>query len=221
MNRKVLFMVIPAFLAACTTVGRQPDNFAATAAHKTYPVDPYYKKVYGPIANEPYPVPAVDLTQVNPKFLRKEVDFDSKYAPGTIVIKTSEHYAYFVLPNHKAIRYGVGVAHSQGANFRGQAVVGRKAEWPSWVPTANMMRAQPARYGKMGRGLPPGITSPLGARALYLYRNGVDTRFRLHGTIEPWSIGMDMSSGCIRFLNQDIIDLYSRAPVGTRVIVMN
>lgn len=215
MNRRFFLLAIPGFLAACT--GNYQSGGMLSGAQGS--ADPYYRKIYGAVTTEPYPIAAVDLRQIKPQFLRREVSFDKHYAPGTILIKTSEHYAYYVLPGGKAIRYGIGVAHSKNANFRGQAVIGRKASWPHWTPTVNMMRTQPARYGHMGRGLPPGPTSPLGARALYLYRNGKDTYFRLHGTIEPYSIGTDVSSGCIRFLNQDIIDLYNRVSVGARVIV--
>jgi len=215
MNRRFFIMAVPILLAACSSQYHPGSQLAGRA------VDPHYRKLYAATTNERYPVPAVNLQQIDPKFLRREVKFTEPYAPGTIVVKTSEHYAYFVLPGGKAMRYGVGVARSHYANFRGQAVVGRKAEWPHWTPTLNMMRTQPERYGKLGAGLPSGPTNPLGARALYLYRNGKDTYFRLHGTIEPWSIGTDVSSGCIRFLNQDIIDLYSRAKVGARVVVVS
>ncbi|KAA6405028.1 L,D-transpeptidase [Candidatus Tokpelaia sp.] len=219
MNRRFFLMALPGFLAACTTTGRQVGSGPSSRRH-AYFASPYYHRIYGAVTDEQFPIPAVDLRQIDPRFLRREVAFSKPYAPGTIIISTSEHYAYFVLPGGRAIRYGIGVALNRSANFRGQAVVGRKASWPHWTPTVNMMRAQPARYGHMGGGLAPGPTNPLGARALYLYRNGRDTYFRLHGTIEPWSIGTNVSSGCIRFLNQDIIDLYNRVPVGARVIVL-
>ena len=104
--------------------------------------------------------------------------------------------------------------------MRGNAYVGRKAEWPSWTPTANMIRRDPGKNLKYAGGVPGGLTNPLGARALYLYRGGRDTNFRIHGTNQPNSIGYAMSSGCIRMLNHDVIDLYSRAGVGTRVVVI-
>jgi lipoprotein-anchoring transpeptidase ErfK/SrfK len=118
-----------------------------------------------------------------------------------------------------AMRYGVGVGREEALQFKGTATIGRKAEWPRWTPTANMVRRDPERYGPVAAGLPPGPTNPLGPRALYLYRGGNDTHFRLHGTIEPYTIGTNVSSGCIRLIDQDIIDLYSRVPAGTRVVV--
>lgn len=219
MNRRFFLMALPCVLAACATGNYQQGG--SFSEQSGFFADPYYRRIYGAVHTEQFPVYAVDLRRINAKFLRREVVFNKPYAAGTLVISTSEHYAYFVLPGGRAIRYGIGVAHSKAANFRGQAVIGRKASWPHWTPTVNMMRTQPARYGRMGGGLAPGPTNPLGARALYLYRNGRDTYFRLHGTIEPWSIGTDVSSGCIRFLNQDIIDLYNRVPVGARVVVLN
>ena len=117
------------------------------------------------------------------------------------------------------MRYGVGVGHSQGANFRGTAIVGRKEKWPHWTPTENMMTAIP-RYRPFASGMGGGPDNPLGPRALYLYRDGRDTFFRLHGTTEPETIGQAVSSGCIRLFNQDIIDLYNRVPVGAHVTVV-
>jgi lipoprotein-anchoring transpeptidase ErfK/SrfK len=98
--------------------------------------------------------------------------------------------------------------------------VARKAEWPRWTPTPDMIRREPARYARFAGGLAGGADNPLGPRALYLYRDGRDTLYRLHGTTEPWTIGTMVSSGCVRLLNQDIIDLYGRVPVGTRVVVL-
>jgi lipoprotein-anchoring transpeptidase ErfK/SrfK len=117
------------------------------------------------------------------------------------------------------MRYAVGVGREEALNFRGSAVIGRKAEWPHWTPTADMIRRMPI-YAHYAAGLPGGIDNPLGARALYLYRGNQDTDFRLHGTIEPETIGTKVSSGCIRLFNHDIIDLYNRVPVGTPVIVL-
>ena len=118
-----------------------------------------------------------------------------------------------------ALSYGIGVARTSAANFRGTAVIGRKEKWPHWTPTANMMAAIPV-YRSYAGGMKGGPDNPLGPRALYLYRDGHDTYFRLHGTTEPETIGQAVSSGCIRLFNQDIIDLYNRVPVGTRVKVI-
>ena len=142
--------------------------------------------------------------------------FTTPYKPGTVVVKIPERRLYLVQPNGRAIRYAVGVGRAEALNFRGTATIGRKAEWPSWTPTEHMIHAIP-RYAAYAGGMPGGINNPLGARALYLYRDGQDTHFRLHGTTEPETIGTAVSSGCIRLVNHDIIDLYNRVPVGATV----
>jgi lipoprotein-anchoring transpeptidase ErfK/SrfK len=174
---------------------------------------------YAAVPGEPFPVPAVDLRRVPRQFWRQEVPYASSHPPGTIVVNTSERHLYLVQPGGTAMRYGVGVGREEGLNFRGTATIARKAKWPGWTPTPNMIRKQPERYAQYAKGLPGGPTNPLGARALYLYRNGKDTHFRLHGTTEPYTIGQSVSSGCIRLMNQDIIDLHRRVPTGTRVVV--
>jgi lipoprotein-anchoring transpeptidase ErfK/SrfK len=134
------------------------------------------------------------------------------------VVNTPERRLYYVLGGGRALRYGIGVGR-EGLALRGNATVGRKAEWPNWTPTANMIRRDP-RNLQFASGVPGGPTNPLGARALYLYRNGRDTMFRIHGTNQPRSIGQAMSSGCVRMLNHDVIDLYDRVPTGSRVVVI-
>ncbi|MEP9351722.1 L,D-transpeptidase [Xanthobacter sp. KR7-225] len=210
LSRRLFLLGAPLALAACQTT--QP-----AARVPVYPA--HLVRMYGPIDGEPHPVDAVDLEEVDPEFLRQEVDYDGSYAPGTIVIDIDRRYLYLVQKNNRAIRYGVGVG-KQGYSFKGWATIRRKEKWPGWTPTANMIRLQPARYGPYANGLPGGEDNPLGPRALYLYEGDRDTLFRIHGTIEPWSIGKQVSSGCIRLLNQDIIDLYERVPLGTRVIVL-
>lgn len=126
---------------------------------------------------------------------------------------------YLVQANGRALRYGVGVGRTEGMNFRGSAVIGRKERWPHWTPTANLIAAMP-QYRPYAGGMEGGPDNPLGARALYLYRDGQDTFFRLHGTTEPETIGQAVSRGCIRLFNQDIIDLYNRVPVGRHVTVV-
>ena len=163
-------------------------------------------------------VSAVDVTQINPSMLRQEVAWKGKEKPGTIVVKVPERHLYLVEAGGRAIRYGIGVGRSEGTNFRGSAIIGRKEKWPHWTPTDNMMAAIPM-YRHYAGGMNGGPENPLGPRALYLYRDGKDTFFRLHGTIEPETIGQAVSSGCIRLFNQDIIDLYNRVPVGTHVVV--
>jgi lipoprotein-anchoring transpeptidase ErfK/SrfK len=156
---------------------------------------------------------------MDPKNVRQIVNYRTPYPPGTIVVDPHARFLYLVMENNKAMRYGVGVAKA-GLEFEGEAVIERKGRWPGWVPTPDMIRREPARYGPLAKGMPGGINNPLGARALYLYKNGEDTLYRIHGTNEAWSIGKSVSSGCIRLLNQDIIDLHSRVPEGSKVVVL-
>ena len=164
--------------------------------------------------------PATDISSVDPQFLRREVAYDTPERPGTIVVDTADRHLYLVRENGRAIRYGIGVG-AEGMKWAGRAQVGRKAMWPRWTPTAAMIKRDPERNRPWANGMPPGPGNPLGPRALYLFQDGRDTLYRIHGTSEPWSIGKSMSSGCIRLFNQDIIDLYSRVPAGTNVLVLN
>jgi lipoprotein-anchoring transpeptidase ErfK/SrfK len=173
---------------------------------------------YGPVNDDGFVTPAVDMTTVDPGLLRQEVAWHGREKPGTIVVKVPERHLYLVEADGNAIRYGIGVGRTEGTNFRGTAVIGRKEKWPHWTPTENMQAAIPL-YRHYAGGMNGGPDNPLGPRALYLYRDGHDTFFRLHGTIEPATIGQAVSSGCIRLFNQDIIDLYDRVPVGAHVIV--
>ena len=177
----------------------------------------YYLQMYGPLPNEQFPVPAIDLKKLDPNMFRTQVADPTGERPGTIVVNTGERHLYLVLEGGQAIRYGVGIGRD-GFTWQGRAKVGRKAEWPRWTPTKEMMERQPETREFAG-GMPPGLTNPLGARALYIYQDGRDTLYRLHGTMEVWSIGGAVSSGCVRLLFHDIIDLYNRAPVGTPIVV--
>jgi hypothetical protein len=149
---------------------------------------------------------------------REQVAYAGSEAPGTIVVDIYSRKLYLVEEGGTAMRYPIAVGR-EGLSFKGTGVIGRKAEWPSWQPTANMVRTRPDLYAAYAAGLPGGLMNPLGARALYLYRGGRDSMFRIHGTADAASIGHATSAGCIRLFNQDIIDLYNRVPTGTRVKV--
>lgn len=139
--------------------------------------------------------------------------------PGVSHVDTGGTWLYLTLAERWARRYKIAVG-AMGRNFQGLARVGRKAEWPSWTPTAAMIAAEPEVYGPMAGGCPGGHRmNPLGARALSLYRRSRDTMYRIHGTPQPWTIGQSFSSGCIRLVNDHAIDLYDRVPVGTPVVV--
>lgn len=157
-------------------------------------------------------------TYIAPRYRRQRVQYYGSEAPGTIVVNTYERYLYYVEDGGSATRYGVAVGE-EGLTFKGQAVVGRKAEWPSWTPTASMIERKP-RLAQYAGGVEGGPNNPLGAAALYLYQGGRDTYFRVHGTNEPWSIGHAVSNGCVRMTNENIVNLYSRAPVGTKVVII-
>ena len=141
---------------------------------------------------------------------RETVSFDGREAPGTIVIRTGERRLYLVLPDHQALRYGVGVRRP-GFTWAGVTHIGYKREWPDWTPPAQMLRRRP----DLPRHMEGGLDNPLGARAMYL----AGTLYRIHGSNEPDTIGQAVSSGCIRMTNDDVIDLYGRARVGARVVV--
>ena len=151
------------------------------------------------------------------EFHRTVVAFATTEAPGTVIIDSASRHLYFVLPDDMAIRYGVG-AGRDGFRWSGTVRVGRKAEWPTWTPPADMIRRQPELV-KYASGMPGGPANPLGARALYLYDGSRDTMYRIHGTNEPWSIGQYVSSGCLRMMNQDVTELHSLVKTGAKVIV--
>jgi lipoprotein-anchoring transpeptidase ErfK/SrfK len=180
-------------------------------------ISPYYLQIYDAMPEERFPVPAVNLNKVDQRYLRTEVDDPTGAAPGSIVVETSQRYLYLVRGGGVAIRYGVGIGRD-GFTWSGRGYIGRKAQWPTWHPTSAMMDRQPETREYAG-GMPGGLNNPLGARAMYIYRDGVDTIYRIHGTREYWSIGKAVSSGCVRLINQDVIDLYSRVAVGTPIIV--
>jgi lipoprotein-anchoring transpeptidase ErfK/SrfK len=182
--------------------------------------EPDYRSIYAAIGTEPFWIPAVNLRRINPRFLRREVAYPRDDEPGSIIVDTAARYAYLVLEGHRAMRYGIAVGREQAFNLSGEAVIERKAAWPSWRPTPEMVARDPQRYGQFRNGVPGGGRNPLGARALYLYQDGYDTYYRLHGTVEPWTIGTMASAGCIRLINQDIIDLYRRVAIGTRVVIL-
>jgi lipoprotein-anchoring transpeptidase ErfK/SrfK len=167
--------------------------------------------------DDPFPLPKLDVSKVPKQFQRTIVNYQSKQWPGTIIVDTGERHLYVILQGGKAIRYGIAVGRD-GFRWAGVADIGRKVMWPRWTPPPEMI-ARDAKFAKWKNGMPGGPENPLGARALYLFRDSRDTLYRIHGTNAPQSIGTAASSGCIRMFNQDIVDLYRRAPVGTRVLV--
>lgn len=153
--------------------------------------------------------------KINPKWQRQLVKYKSIEPIGSVVVDTDNHFLYVVFENQTALRYGVGVGRD-GFRWYGRARIDRKALWPRWVPPPEMRVRQP----ELPEYMDGGPDNPLGPRAMYLYRKGNDLGYRLHGTLEPWSIGNNVSSGCIRMFPEDVIDLYQRCPIGTRVLVL-
>lgn len=158
----------------------------------------------GTIPDHPFDIPRVDKSRIPMEFHRRVVAYSGAEAPGTILIDKAKFHLFRVEQGGTAVRYGIAVGRD-GARWHGETVVGRKAKWPTWTPTANMRCRNPSLPVRM----PGGPQNPLGARALYLYRDGQDTLYRIHGTNEPSSIGHAASSGCIRMLNEHILEVYN------------
>lgn len=183
-------------------------------------VNPATAAMYREINDNGTVIPAVDVSKIDPKYIRQVVKDPTGQPPGTVVVDPKSRFVYLVMEGGKAMRYGAGVGKA-GLEFQGTAMIDRKSAWPRWTPTPNMIRREPDRYERWAKGMNGGIANPLGARALYLHKDGKDTLYRIHGTNEPDTIGEAVSSGCIRLFNQDIIDLYSRVPKDSRVVVLS
>jgi len=199
-SRKLASIGIALLLGGCMQATLEP---APTTAMK-----PRDKEL---LANVPYD----NTVAIAEPFQRHIVDYHRKEAPGTIVIDTDNKFLYFVQANSKAIRYGVTVGE-EAQGWSGVAKIGNMVEWPSWTPTAG----EHERLGPLPNFVPGGPQNPMGARAMYLFANGKDTLFRIHGTNQPEYIGSAISSGCIRLTNENVIDLFSRVKIGSPVVVL-
>jgi lipoprotein-anchoring transpeptidase ErfK/SrfK len=204
----------PIEAAKAKAILRAPDNG---------PID--YAKAYGPIEDDVFPIRAFDYRKMSPAYLRQEIAYHGPYEPGTIIVDPRAHQLTLVEEGGRARRYGVGVG-KQGFSWSGTATVNSKQAWPDWYPPKEMIARSPKLAGEVdklpsGVGVSGGLRNPLGARAMYLWQGNKDTLFRIHGTLEPFSIGKSVSSGCIRMINQDAIDLFSRVNVGAKVVVLN
>ncbi len=175
-------------------------------------------KTYGPMPDEKFAIPAVDITKVNPKYYRQTVRYETKEAPGTIVVDPRNYYVYRIEDGGMATRYGANVGRD-GFLWSGDAYVGRKSEWATWTPPKEMIKRQP-EAAQYARGMPGGLDNPLGARTLHLYQNGAYTLYTIYATRDAESIGTGITSGCVGLLSQDMIHLYARTPVKTKVVVL-
>lgn len=205
------------FVSQTSPVYRAPENQQSGLVGGSS----FYDRMYGPKLDEPFPLPAIPYQEIDPIFWRQEVADPTGERPGTIVVDTGQRFLFLVRENGRAMRYGVGIGRD-GFSWSGRAVVQWKQKWPKWTPPSEMIARQPELepYSAENGGMAPGLDNPLGARALYIFQNGEDTLYRLHGSPEYKSIGKAVSSGCVRLINQDICDLYDRVPTRTPILVI-
>ncbi|MEZ5923279.1 MAG: L,D-transpeptidase [Hyphomicrobiaceae bacterium] len=208
-----LLLALPAAwqLAGCATGPGIDQSFSAAPVPGT-------RAMYGLTYDQGFEIRPVSERHLSAETARQRVAIDTSYDVGSIIVDTPHHFLYFIETPTSAIRYAIGVGRD-GFRWSGEARIERAREWPTWVPPASMIERQPELV-RFENGMPGGLRNPLGARALYLFSNGHDTLFRIHGTAEYWSIGRDVSSGCIRLRNHDIIDLYDRISLGAKVYVL-
>ncbi len=176
------------------------------------------EKLYAAVPDKKFPIPAVDVGKIDPKYYRRKVRYETKESPGTIIVDPANYYVYRIEGEGNATRYGANVGR-EGFLWSGDAYVGRKAEWPIWTPPKEMIARQPEAK-KYAGGMAPGLDNPLGARTLYLYQNGRYTLYTIYSTSDPETIGTNLTSGCTGLLTQDMMDLYEKTPVKTKVVVL-
>lgn len=201
------------------TYGIPGANFSRTYG---LPVtNPVNNAMYGQVRDTDFTLPAIPVSRIDPQYLRQEVDYPTKEKPGTIIVDTRTKHLYFVEPGGKAMRYGVGLGR-EGYAWSGRGVIQWKQKWPRWTPPDEMVARQPdvRAFSAENGGMNPGLGNPLGARALYIFKDGQDTLYRIHGTPDWQSVGKATSSGCVRMLNQDVVDLFDRVPAKAEIVVM-
>lgn len=202
-------------LAGCSTSGTARSAVVAEPALPAVPPD--VLAMYAARPEEEHPVPAADISWMNPAFWRQEVDNITGEPEGTVVVDTPNYFLYWTMPNGRAMRYGVGLGRA-GFEWNGRAHIAYKRKWPVWTPPSEMIERQP-ELEMYRHGQPPGLLNALGARALYIHQGNRDTLYRVHGTMDVASIGQAVSSGCVRLLFHDIIDLHDRVPSGAPIVV--
>ena len=196
-------------LTACQTTSQTDPSFVSNFAED-----------YGPRPEEQFPLPAISPSVLKPELRRRRVRYETDERPGSLIVDTESFTLHLVERGGTAMRYGVGLGR-QGFEWSGRAHVAWKRPWPTWTPPDEMIARDPRleKYSIRNGGMAPGLGNPLGARALYIFQGGVDTLYRLHGTNEPHSIGKAVSSGCVRLVNQDVIDLFDRVKPGAPILV--
>ena len=196
------------------------SNPAPQAQTKVAKLDSDVWHRYGQMNDAGHLLPAIPIERVSPELLRQKVDYPTTEKPGTLVVDTRSRFLYLVQGNGQALRYGVGLGR-QGYAWSGRGIIRYKQQWPRWTPTDGMADASTDINNiKVRGGMVAGIDNPLGARALYIYKDGKDTLYRVHGTPDWQSIGKQVSSGCVRMYNQDVVDLYNRVRDGAVIVVM-
>ena len=203
-------------LAGCSTTRPRAVVMAAEPAQPAIPAD--VLAMYAARPEEEYPVPAADISHLDPVYWRQEVDNPTGQPEGRVVVDTGNFVLYWTMPNGRAMRYGVGLGRA-GFEWSGEGHIAYKRKWPTWTPPAEMIDRQP-ELEMYRHGQPPGLLNALGARALYIHQGSRDTLYRLHGTMDVSSIGKAVSSGCVRLLFQDVMDLYERVPNGAPIVVL-
>ena len=195
-------------LTGCATTSRtmQPDGPSADVL-----------RMYAALPDERFPIPAMRIDRLDPRYYRQVVTDPTGARPGTVVVDTPNRFLYWVMEGGRAVRYGVGIGRD-GFDWGGTGTIAYKREWPRWTPPAEMIVRQP-ELEIYRNGMEPGLENPLGARALYIFQNGRDTLYRVHGTLDVETIGKAISSGCVRLMAQDVIDLYQRVPNGSPIVV--
>ena len=208
-----------AFLVGATSLGALTLAGCATTPSKLETQGPSADalRMYAALPNERFPIPAMRIDRLDPRYYRQVVSDPTGERPGTVVVDTPNRYLYWVLEGGRAMRYGVGIGRD-GFSWGGAGTIAYKREWPRWTPPAEMIQREP-ELEIYRNGMEPGLENPLGARALYIFQNGRDTLYRLHATLQVETIGKAVSSGCVRLLPQDVIDLYERVPNGSPIVV--
>ncbi|MBB6485725.1 L,D-transpeptidase [Rhizobium lusitanum] len=195
----------------------EPEVVAPAPAPAT---SPEVATRYAQLQDGGFTIPAIPYEKIDPKYYRQQVVDPTGEPAGTVVVDTASRFLYLVQPGGKALRYGVGIGR-EGFAWKGEGTIHWRQHWPRWKPPTDMIARQPglAKFSVANGGMAPGLKNPLGARALYIFQDGKDTLYRLHGTPDWRSIGKATSSGCVRLINQDAIDLYERIPYHARIVV--
>ena len=214
MLKTALVIALGFTLSACV-----PDPAMIEAGLAKAPAPKVVTGIYGSRSDASFTVPAVPVEKVPEQFQRQTVYYETDQPVGTVVINPAERHLYLVTGRNQATRFGIAVGRD-GFQWSGEAIVNERKSWPTWTPPPEMIERKPELI-KFEKGQPGGLTNPLGARALYLTTNGVDYGYRIHGTPEWNSIGTNASSGCIRMINQDVMDLATMVPDGAKVVVLN